>query len=158
MQYGAIYTGLLLPAWFNVYSGRVTHICVRKLTIIGSDKGLSPHRRPAIIWTIAELSIIGPLGTNFGEILIEILTFSLKKNAFESVVCETATILSRPQCVNYAGAFIWDVIIHPCPNFNENTINVRHGWIIAFHQDNTTHILNRDTCKIPKFKPQLQLL
>ena len=29
--------------------GRVTHICVGKLTIIGSDNGLSPERRQAII-------------------------------------------------------------------------------------------------------------
>ena len=28
--------------------GRVTHICVSKLTIIGSDNGLSPGRRQAI--------------------------------------------------------------------------------------------------------------
>ena len=33
--------------------GRVTHICVRKLTIIGSDNGLSPGRRKAIIRTNA---------------------------------------------------------------------------------------------------------
>ena len=32
---------------------RVTHICVNKLTIIGSDNGLSPGRRQAIIWTNA---------------------------------------------------------------------------------------------------------
>ena len=78
----------------------MTHICVSKLTIIGSDNGLSPDRRQAIIWTNAEILLIGPLGTNFSEILIEIITFSFKKNAFESVVCETAAILSRPQCVN----------------------------------------------------------
>ena len=59
--------------------GRVTHICVSKLTIIGSDNGLSPDRRQAIIWTNAGLLLIGPLGTNFSEILIEILTFSIKK-------------------------------------------------------------------------------
>ena len=29
------------------------HICVDKLTIIGSDNGLSPGRRQAIIWTNA---------------------------------------------------------------------------------------------------------
>ena len=52
--------------------GRVTHICVNKLTIIGSDNGLSPGRRQAIIWTNAGLLLIGPLGTNFSEILIEI--------------------------------------------------------------------------------------
>ena len=59
--------------------GRVTHICISKLTIIGSDNGLSPERRQAIIWTNAGILLIGPLGTNFSEILIEIQTFSLKK-------------------------------------------------------------------------------
>ena len=59
--------------------GRVTHICVNKLTIIGSDNGLSPDRRQAIIWTNAGLLLIGPLGTNFSEILIEIITFPFKK-------------------------------------------------------------------------------
>ena len=59
--------------------GRVTHICVGKLTIIGSDNGLSPDRRQTIIWTNAGLLLIGPLGTNFSEILIGIQTFSLKK-------------------------------------------------------------------------------
>ena len=59
--------------------GRVTHICVSKLTIIGSDNGLSPGRRQAIIWTNAGILSIGLLGTNFNEILIEIHTFSFKK-------------------------------------------------------------------------------
>ena len=57
----------------------MTHICVGKLTTIGSDNGLSPGRRQAIIWTNAGLLLIGPLGTNFSEILIEILTFSFNK-------------------------------------------------------------------------------
>ena len=43
--------------------GRVTHICVSKLTIIGSDNGLSPDRRQAIIWNNAGILLIGPLGT-----------------------------------------------------------------------------------------------
>ena len=59
--------------------GRVTHICVSKLTIIGSDNGLSPDRRQVIIWTNAGILLIGPLGTNFSGTLIEILTFSYKK-------------------------------------------------------------------------------
>ena len=59
--------------------GRVTHICVGKLTIIGSDNGLSPERRQAIIWTSAVILSIGPLGTNFSEIWIEIRTFSFEK-------------------------------------------------------------------------------
>ena len=59
--------------------GRVTHICVGKLIILGSDNGLSPGRRQAIIWTNAGILLIGPLGTNFSEILIRIQTFSFKK-------------------------------------------------------------------------------
>ena len=59
--------------------GRVTHICFSKLAIIGSDNGLSPGRRQAITLTNAVILLIGPLGTNFSEILIEISTFSFKK-------------------------------------------------------------------------------
>ena len=66
--------GLALTHW-----GRVTHICVSKLTIIGSVNCLSPGRRQAIIWTNASILLIGPLGTNFNEILIKIHTFSFKK-------------------------------------------------------------------------------
>ena len=67
------------PQWVNPRLGRVTHICVGKLTIIGSDNGLSPERRQAIIWTNVGILLIGPLGTNFSEILIGIQTFSFKK-------------------------------------------------------------------------------
>ena len=59
--------------------GRATHICVGKLTIIGSDNGLSPDRRQTIIWTNAGILLIEPIGTNFSEILIGIQTFSFKK-------------------------------------------------------------------------------
>ena len=55
------------------------HICVRKLATIGSDNGLSSGRRQAIITTNAGKLFIGPLGTNFSEILIEIYTFAFKK-------------------------------------------------------------------------------
>ena len=61
--------------------GRVTHICVSKMTIIGSDNGLSPGRRQAIIWTSVGILLIGPLGTNFSEILIKIYTFSFKMSS-----------------------------------------------------------------------------
>ena len=57
----------------------MTHICVSKLTIIGSDNGLPPDRRQAIISTNAWILLTGPLGTNFSEISIEIRTFSFKK-------------------------------------------------------------------------------
>ena len=59
--------------------GRVTHICVGELTIIGSDNGLSPGRRQAIIWTNAGILLIESIGTNFSEILIGIKIFSFTK-------------------------------------------------------------------------------
>ena len=67
-------SAMILTHW-----GRVTHLCVGKPTIIGSDNGLSPDRRQAIIWTIAGILVIEPLGTNFSEILIRIQIFSFKK-------------------------------------------------------------------------------
>ena len=57
----------------------MTHICVSKLTIIGSDNGLSPGQHQAIIWTNDGILLTGTLGTNFNEILIEIYTLSFKK-------------------------------------------------------------------------------
>ena len=64
-QWGKGFAYELLNHW-----GRVTHIFVSKLTIIGSDNGLSPDRRQAIIWTNAGILLIGPLETIFSEILI----------------------------------------------------------------------------------------
>ena len=61
----------------------MTHICVSKLTIIGSDNGLPPGRRQAIIYTNAGLLLIRPLETNFSEILTKIHTFSLKKSLWK---------------------------------------------------------------------------
>ena len=78
--------------------GRVTHICVSKITIIESHNGMSPGRRKAIIGTNDGILVIGI--SNFGEIFSKIHIFSFK-NAFENVVCEMAVILSRPQCVNH---------------------------------------------------------
>ena len=54
-------------------------MCVGNLTIIGSDNGLLPGPRQAIIWTNAGILFNSPLGTNFSEMLIEIKTFSFKK-------------------------------------------------------------------------------
>ena len=82
----------LLTHW-----GRVTHICVGKLTIIGSNNGLSPNRRQAIIWTNAGILLMGPLGTNFNENLIEIHTFSFKKMHLK--MSSAKRRLLRPQCV-----------------------------------------------------------
>ena len=71
------------------------HICVSRLTIIGSDNGLSPGRRQAIILINAGILLIGPLGTITIEILMQFIQFH-SENACENVVWITAAILSRP--------------------------------------------------------------
>ena len=78
--YSFCFIGLILPTAFVLtHWGRVTHICVGNLTIIGSDNGLSPGRRQAITWTNVGILFIGALATNFSEMLIKIHTFSFKK-------------------------------------------------------------------------------
>ena len=71
----------------------MTLICVGKLTIIGSDNGLSLGRRKAIIWTNAGILFIEPLGTNFSEILIDIQSFS-----FNKMYLKMASVKWRPFC------------------------------------------------------------
>ena len=72
---------------------RVTCICVRKVTIIGSDNGLSPARRQAIIWTNDGILLNRSLGTNFGEILIKTHIF-----AFDEMYLKmSSAIFSRPR-------------------------------------------------------------
>ena len=84
------YTPVTIPSGFEAkmrlhqfryltHWGRVTHICVSKRTIVGSDNGLSPGRRQAIIWTNAGILLIRTLRTNSSEILIKIITFSFMK-------------------------------------------------------------------------------
>ena len=74
--------------------GWVMHVCVDKLTIIGSDNGLLPGRRQNIIWTSVGILLIVSLRTNFSYILIWIQTFSFKKMHLKNVVCKMATIFS----------------------------------------------------------------
>ena len=70
-------------------------------TIIGSDNGLLPDPREAIIWTNDGIRLIGPLGTNFSEILIEIATFSFKKMRLK-----VSSVKWRPFCLSH------DVLTH----------------------------------------------
>ena len=84
--------------------GRGTHICISKLTIIGSDNGLSPGRRQAIIWTNTGILLIRPLGTNFNEMLIEIRTFSFMKMRLK-----VSSAKLRPFCLglNVLTLYLW---------------------------------------------------
>ena len=87
--------------------GRVTHICVSKLIIIGSDNGLSPDRRQAIIWTNAGLLLIGPLWPNFSKILIGIHTF-----AFIKMDLKVSSAKWRPYCPGLNVLTSWRQVIN----------------------------------------------
>ena len=72
----------------------MTQICVSDLTISGSDNGLSPGGCQAIIRTNAGILLIRPLGTNFSEIVFEILIFSFKK-----MCLKVSSAKRRPFCL-----------------------------------------------------------
>ena len=100
--------------------GRVTHICVSWLTIIGSDNGLSPGRRQAIIWTNDGILFIGPKGTNFSEILIGIQTFSFKKmhlkmsSAKWRPFCPGLNVLNKSNPTNQQSGKPWGETVFLC--------------------------------------------
>ena len=76
----AAHCNVAVMDWLStVCINSLRHICVSKLTIIGSDNDLSPSRRQAIIWTNNGVLLIRILGTNFSNILSEIHAFSFKK-------------------------------------------------------------------------------
>ena len=79
-----------------IHWGRVTHICVSKLTTIGSDNGLSLGRRQTIIWSNAGILLNWTLWTNFSEILSEIDTFS-----FKQMRLKMSSGKWRPYCLNF---------------------------------------------------------
>ena len=87
--------------------GRVRHICVSKLIIIGSDNGLPPDRRQAIIWTNAGLLSIPPLRTYFSENLIKIQQFSLKKMHVKMLSAKW-----RPSCLGLNVLINCSITIH----------------------------------------------
>ena len=60
------------PTWWRIYASI-------NWDSIGSDNGLSPIRRQAIIWTNAGLLWIRPEETNVSEILFKIQNFSFTK-------------------------------------------------------------------------------
>ena len=95
-------------SWCLSHWGQVTHTCVSKLTIIGSNNGLSPGRRQAIIWTNAGILLIRPIETNFSEILLKIHTFSLKKSYLKMSFGNCRHLVSASMCYwgNYPSTFL----------------------------------------------------
>ena len=93
----------------------MTHICVGKLTITGSDNGLSPGRRQAIIWTNAGILLIEPLRTNFNESLIGTQTFSFKKMHLKCRLPNGVHVVSASMCFEARGTVFWGTRYPPPP-------------------------------------------
>ena len=91
------------------------YICVGKLSTIGSDNDLSPWRCQAIIWTLAGILLIGPLGTNYSEIVIGIQTFSFKKMHLKMLSAKWRPFVSASMCWQF-------------PSTNSETIPVIYAW------------------------------
>ena len=80
----------------STHWGRVRHICVDSLTIVGSDNGLSPGRRQAIIWTNAERLLFGPLGTNPSEIWINVQAWTKVLGHFSQTHILPSYVVPKP--------------------------------------------------------------
>ena len=86
--------------------GRVTHICVSKLTIIGSDQPVPSHCGSQY-WNIVNLTLRNKLQCN---IYLFFFTVSFK-NAFGIAVWKMEVIWSWPQCVD-TYAIMWLFILY----------------------------------------------
>ena len=113
--------------------GRVTHICVGKLTIIGSDNGLSPGRRQAIIWTNAGILLTEPLGTNFSEVLIGIQIFSYTKMRLKMSSVKWRPFYLGLNVLNYL--ITQPLFFSKCPRITGHSshVNARNGVFSVIH-------------------------
>ena len=121
----------------------MTHIDlgVGDLTIISSDNGLSPGRRQAIISTNAGILSIGPLRTNFSEILIGVQTFSFKKLHLKRrlqigvyFVSASMSLAVKGDMGGWLGITIMVVCADPCVNTQSGGWNIPVSeWVIKFN-------------------------
>ena len=89
------------------HQGRVTHICISKQTIIGTDNGLLPGRRQAIISTNSGILSFQTLGTNFSEILSEI------PKLFKKIHLNMSSAKWRQFCLGFNVIAKWSLILLP---------------------------------------------
>ena len=130
-----IIAGTTIPVYYLItHWGRVTHICVNKLTIIGSDNDLSPGRRQAITWTNAGILLIVPWGTNFSDISIVIHIFSFKKMHLKmssgnwQPFCLGLKVLSQVSACHYRAHVDF---VFGCSIFKCRDLTTCHGTRVA---------------------------
>ena len=112
---------IILTHW-----GRVMHISICNLSL-GSDNGLAPHQRQALSKLVLS---IGPWGTHFSEIFIEIATFSFKKMYLKTLSGKWQPFVSASICQPY--------LLHCCIQYYRKVSNIRGTLIgnkIVDHSD-----------------------
>ena len=86
---------------------------------------MSPDRRQAIILTNDGILLIGPLGINFSEILIEILTFSFKRMRLK-----VSSAKWRPFCLSLNVTVLMQCCTKPTTSWaHEPLVN----WVTCVH-------------------------
>ena len=85
--------------------GQVTHICISKPTIIGSNNGLSPVWLQTSIWTNAGILLIRTLKITFQWNLTRNSYILIEENVYDNIVCEITASLPQPQSVQHYGIF-----------------------------------------------------
>ena len=86
---------------FWIRWGRVTHICVSKITTIGPDNGLSASSNYLNqCWNIYNWTLRNKLQLSF----YRNSNICVQENTFENVVCKMLSISFRLQCVNSSDA------------------------------------------------------
>ena len=121
----------LISPWCRIYT---SVNCVS----IASGNGLSPVRRQAITWTNHVILSIGPLRTNFSEILIENQTFSFKK-----MISKMSSVKWRPFCLGLKG-HIWQV--PHCKQWNGG------NWLSNPHPGNQYKLV----CTLSTYPPRIK--
>ena len=102
--------------------GRVTHICVNKLTIIGSDNGLLPSHYLNQCWNNVDWTLRNKLQWNLNRNYF----IFFQENAFQNVVYEMVVILYRLQCVNSIPALV-QIMAGPPGQAPSHYLN--HWWL-----------------------------
>ena len=121
--------------------GRMTHICVSKLSIIGSDNNLLTGQREAIIWNNDRKLSISPLGIYFSEILIGIQTLSFRKMHLKMLSTKWHPFYLGLSLLKYGDCkiMVWHVLSGSPISlvvllYSSSNYNLSHWWQVM-HRD-----------------------
>ena len=109
--------------------GRVTHICISNLTIIGSDNGFFAWSAPSHYLNQCSNIVNWALWNKLPWQFNLNSNISIQEKSIESVVCKMAAILSRPQCIKNRAHGLCFVV-------------VRAGWFYPYIMSHPSELLH----------------